>query len=239
MTEFLIKELEKKIGVDFKNIDLLWEAITHRSYLNEQPTWKVFHNERLEYLGDAVLELIVSEALFRRSENWSEGQMTLIRAALVNYQMLAKIAKKIDLEKYILMSKGENRDTNKAKEVILANAFEAITGAIYLDRGLETARKFISEFVLSYLEEIIKNKSYKDAKSELQEIIQEELKLTPTYKVLEEKGPPHAKIFKVGVYFDNKLIAQGIGSSKQEGELEAAKKALQKHKNRSVQRFGN
>lgn len=231
ITNISIEELEEKIGIKFQNIDLLWEAITHRSYLNEQPDWRVSHNERLEYLGDAVLEVIVSEALFKRPENWPEGQMTLIRAALVNYQMLAKIAKKMGLEKYILMSKGESRDTNKAKNIILANTFEAIIGAIYLDRGFEAAKKFISNFVLTNLEEIIRNKSYKDAKSELQEIIQEELKLTPTYKVLEEKGPPHARIFKIGVYFNDKLIAQGSGSSKQEGELEAAKKALQKYRN--------
>lgn len=239
MAEILIEELENKIGINFRNIDLLLEAITHRSYLNEQPNWRVSHNERLEYLGDAVLEVIVSETLFKRPENWSEGHMTLIRAALVNYQMLAKIAKEIGLEKYILMSKGESKDTSKAKEVILANTFEAIIGAIYLDKGFEAAKKFVSKFVLNRLEEIIKSKSYKDAKSELQEIIQEELKLTPTYKVLEEKGPPHARVFKIGVYFNNKLIAQGTGLSKQEGELEAAKKALQKYKNRRGDQISN
>lgn len=224
------KNLEKKLGVNFRNADLLLEALTHRSYLNERPSWRLPHNERLEYLGDAVLELLVSEELFKKFADWPEGQMTLIRAALVNYQMLARVAEEIELQNFILMSRGESRDTGRAREVILANAIEAVIGAVYLDQGLVTTREVVKKFVLEHLEEILKTKSYKDSKSELQELIQEELKLTPTYKVLEESGPAHNRLFKIGVYFGDKLIAEGSGLSKQEGELEAAKNALEKYK---------
>jgi ribonuclease-3 len=221
-------EFEEKIGIRFKNKDLLAEALTHRSYLNEYPNWRLPHNERLEYLGDAVLELVVSEKLFNRFPSYPEGQLTIIRAALVNYQMLAKVAESIDLDSFILMSRGERRDTGKAREVILANAFEAVVGALYLDQGIEIVENFIEKFVMGHLAEILKTRSYKDAKSELQEVIQEKLKLTPTYQVLEESGPAHKRIFKMGVYFGDKLIAAGTGASKQEAELEAAKNALKK-----------
>jgi ribonuclease-3 len=223
-------ELEKNIGITFSNKDLLTEALTHRSYLNEYPRWPLPHNERLEYLGDAVLELLVSEELFKRFPNEPEGQLTVFRAALVNYQILAKVAERIGLQKFILMSRGEKKDTGKAREVILANAMEALIGAIYLDQGFDVMRPFVGTFVMSNLDEVLKNKSYKDAKSELQEIVQEKLKLTPTYKMLEETGPAHKRIFTMGVYYGDKLIANGAGPSKQEAELEAAKNALKKHK---------
>jgi ribonuclease-3 len=223
-------ELEKNIGITFANKDLLTEALTHRSYLNEYPRWPLPHNERLEYLGDAVLELLVSEELFKQFPTYPEGQLTVFRAALVNYQILAKVAEKIGLQKFILMSRGEKKDTGKAREVILANAMEALIGAIYLDRGFEMMRPFVKKFVMSNLEEVLKTKSYKDAKSELQEIVQEHFKLTPTYQMLEESGPAHKRIFKMGVYFGDKLIANGNGASKQEAELEAAKNALKKNK---------
>lgn len=223
-----IEDLEKKIGVDFKNQDLLKESLTHRSYLNEEPKWGLPHNERLEYLGDAVLELAVSENLYEKFPSFPEGQLTVLRAALVNYQMLAKIAQEIGLDSYILMSKGESRDTGKAREVILANAIEALIGAIYCDRGFSAAKIFVEKFIIVHLPQILKTKSYKDAKSELQENIQEKLKLTPTYKVLEENGPAHQRIFKIGVYYGDELIAEGVGSSKQEGEIEAAKNALKR-----------
>lgn len=222
--------LEKKIGVTFKNKKLLIEALTHRSFLNERPNWPEPHNERLEYLGDAVLELSVSEALFRKFPDWPEGQLTVLRAALVNYQMLAKVAAEMDLEKFIFMARGEARDTGKAREVILANAFEAVIGAIYLDKGFEGARKITERFVLVHLDEILKTKSYKDPKSELQEIIQEKLRVTPNYRVLGENGPAHQRTFRIGVYFDDELIAEGTGLSKQEAETEAARQALEKYK---------
>lgn len=225
-----LAELEKKIDIKFKNEDLLKEALTHRSYLNEEPKWPVPHNERLEYLGDAVLELAVSEELFLKYPNFPEGQLTVLRASLVNYQLLAKVASEINLEKYILMSKGEAKDTGKAREVILANAIESLIGAIYRDQGFPPSRKFIETFVFKHLASIIKTKSYKDAKSELQEIIQERMKVTPSYKVIDETGPAHQKIFKVGVYFNGQYMAEGTGTSKQEAELEAAKNALKKYK---------
>lgn len=223
-------QLEKKIAINFENKDLLIEALTHRSYLNEYPNWRLPHNERLEYLGDAVLELVVSEKLFNKFPDYPEGQLTVIRAALVNYQMLAKVAEGIGLDDFILMSRGERRDTGKAREVILANAFEALVGALYLDQGIEAVENFVGKFVMGHLAEILKTKSYKDAKSELQELVQEKLKLTPTYEVLEESGPAHKRIFRMGAYFGDKLIAEGTGASKQEAELEAAKNALEKFK---------
>lgn len=223
-------QLEKKISATFSNHELLREALTHRSYLNEVPTWHLPSNERLEFLGDAVLELVVTEELFKRFPAYPEGQLTVLRAALVNYQMLAKIAGEIELQKYILMSRGEARDTGKAREVILANGMEALIGALYLDQGFEAVRPFVEKFVLTRIDEVLATKSYKDAKSELQEIIQERSKITPTYRVLEESGPAHQKTFRVGVYFKDELVAEGGGSSKQEAETEAARSALKKTK---------
>jgi len=225
-----IEGLEKKIGVKFAKSDLLIEALTHRSYLNEYPNWKLPHNERLEYLGDAVLELVITHELFKKFPKEMEGQLTVFRAALVNSQMLSKIAEEIGLDEFMLMSRGERKDTGKAREVILANAIEALIGAIYLDQGIELAKKFITEFIWEHLGGILKNKSYKDAKSELQEIIQDQLRVTPTYKVMDESGPAHKKTFKVGVYFGEKFVADGVGASKQEAEVEAAKNALANYK---------
>ena len=220
------ESIEVRIGVSFKSQALLLEALTHRSYLNERPDWKYPHNERLEYLGDAVLELAVSEHLFARFPQFPEGQLTVLRAALVNYQMLAKIAVAINLNDSILMSRGESRDTGKAREVILANAMEALIGAMYLDQGFEVVRQFIGRVLLIHTDSILATKSYKDPKSELQEIVQEKLKVTPTYKVLEETGPAHQRMFTVGVFFTHDVVAEGRGASKQEAETEAAKAAL-------------
>ncbi len=227
-----LKELETKIGFHFKDQAILNEALTHRSYLNEKPKWPFPHNERLEYLGDAVLELVTTEALYKKFPSYPEGQLTVLRAALVNYQNMAQVALELKLEKFIYLSKGEAKDEGKAREVILANAIEALIGAIYLDQGLNPVASFIDKFILHGLDVIIKTKSYKDSKSTLQEIIQEKLKLTPTYQVLEEDGPAHQKTFRVGVYFGNDLIADGLGHSKQEAEVEAAKKALKQMKPR-------
>lgn len=223
-----INLLEKKINFKFKNESLLYEALTHRSYLNENKSWPYHHNERLEFLGDAVLELVITELLFNYYPDAQEGDMTLLRAALVNYQKLAEIAQSIGLEKFLYLSKGEAKDLPKSQEVILADAFEALIGAIYLDAKLEAAKKFVKKFVFSRLDEVLATKSYKDAKSELQEIVQDKLKITPVYKVLSESGPAHERIFESGVYFDGKLIAKGEGRAKQESEIEAAKAALKK-----------
>ncbi|HVO28778.1 MAG TPA: ribonuclease III [Candidatus Paceibacterota bacterium] len=222
--------MEKKLGAKFRNGDLLVEALTHRSYLNEYPRWRLPHNERLEYLGDAVLELLVSEELFDRFPEQPEGQLTVLRAALVNYQILARVAERIGLQDFIMMSRGERKDTGRAREVILANAIEAVIGAMYVDQGLEKVRVFVKKNVMNNLDEVLKTKSYKDAKSELQEVVQEKLKLTPTYAVLDESGPAHQRTFKMGVYFNGKLIASGNGPSKQEAEVEAAKNALAKYR---------
>jgi ribonuclease-3 len=222
-------ELEEKLNVTFINKDLLREALTHRSYLNENHRWPYPHNERLEFLGDAVLELSISVLLYRKFPDAPEGQMTMLRAALVNYQRLAKVASEIDLHKFVLMSRGEAKDSGRAHEVILANAFESVIGAIYLDQGFKVSHSFIEKVVFAHLVEVLETKSYKDPKSELQEIVQEEKRLTPTYKVLEEQGPAHDRVFRVGVLFGSELIAEGTGNSKQEAEVDAAKKALAKY----------
>ena len=223
------EEYGRKSIITFKNKDFIVEALTHRSYLNEYPKWRLPHNERLEFLGDAVLELIVTEALFEKFPKQPEGQLTVLRAALVNYQILARVAEGIDLDDFVLMSRGERKDTGRAREVILANAMEAVIGAIYLDQGLEKTRAFVEKFVLVHLDEVLKTKSYRDAKSELQEIVQEKLKVTPTYAVRGESGPAHERRFTMGVYFGDKLIAEGEGLSKQDAEIEAAKNALRKY----------
>lgn len=222
-----ISFLEKTIDFVFKNKNLLKEAITHRSYLNENPSWSIPHNERLEFLGDAVLELAVTKNLFNVYPDEPEGQLTSIRAALVNYQMLAQVARSISLENHILLSRGEAKDVGRAREIILANAMEALIGAIYLDKHYGEAEKFIVRFLIEpHLEKIVENGLYRDPKSQLQEIVQEKLKMTPHYEVLEEWGPDHKKIFKTGVFFGDKLAAEGEGYSKQESEVEAAKRAL-------------
>jgi len=230
MKELNIGKFEEKIGVNFKNKDLLLEALTHRSYLNENTKWRLPHNERLEFLGDAVLELAVTRKLFSEFPEEPEGWLTVLRSSLVNYQNMARSANDIGLASFVLLSRGEKADSSKAHEVILANAIEAVIGAIYLDSGFELAEKFVNDFVLVRLPEILKTRSYKDPKSELQEIIQEKLKVTPTYRVLQESGPAHDRVFEVGVFFGDDFVAQGQGSSKQEAETDAAKTALKNQK---------
>jgi len=223
-----LSKLEKSISYEFKNKDLLKEALTHRSYLNENTRWKLPHNERLEFLGDAVLELAITESLFEKFPKEPEGKLTTLRAALVNYQMLAKLSKQIELEKFLLMSKGEAKDTGRAREVILANAMEALIGSVYLDSGYEEAQKFVTTAILPEIDEVLQKGLYRDPKSLLQERSQAESKVTPVYKLISEKGPDHKKIFTVGVYLDNEEIAVGEGLSKQDAEVEAARKALEK-----------
>lgn len=223
-----LPELEKLLKIEFKNKDLLLEAVTHRSYLNENPDWKVPHNERMEFLGDAVLELIVTEYLFNKYPN-PEGELTNWRAALVNANMLAQISQKIDLNKYVLLSRGEAKDEGRARQYILANAMEALMGAIYLDQGYDVAKKFIDKYIIEELGEIIEKKLYKDHKSLLQELAQDELGITPTYEVIEEWGPDHEKHFKIGVYLDKDLAGEGEGPNKQEAQQNAAKQAIETH----------
>ena len=220
-------EFQAEINVLFKDDRVLKEALTHRSYLNENQDWPYSHNEKLEFLGDAVLEFATTRYLFRAFPKMEEGELTMMRAALVNTKILAQIAEDMNLQRYLLLSKGEGAQTNgRAMEAILADAFEALIGAIYLDQGYDVAEKFIKNKVLSRVDDV-KKQGYRDPKSVLQEKIQETIKVTPTYKVLEESGPEHQKFFKAGVYYENNLIAIGEGLSKQEAEIAAAEKALQ------------
>jgi ribonuclease-3 len=222
-------KLEKRLGIKFKNQDLLKQAVVHRSYLNEHPSFELDHNERLEFLGDAVLEIVVTEYLFYEYPETPEGDLTNWRASLVNSKMLAQIANELNLEAFLYLSKGESRDKDsKARQYILANAVEALIGAIYLDLGIRAVKKFIKKEILSKLDHILENQLYLDPKSKFQEKAQEINGVTPHYKVLKESGPDHAKTFEVGLYLDEELIAKGKGSSKQEAQVEAASKGLKK-----------
>lgn len=226
MKDFL--SLEKKLNLKFKNKNLLIQAFVHRSFLNENPGFKIHHNERLEFLGDAILEQVVTEYLYRNYPDKSEGELTAWRAALVNAKMLEKIARRLGFNDFLLLSSGEKKEEGKARQYILANAFEAFLGALYLDQGIDSCKNFIEKHIIKELSEIIEKGLYKDAKSFFQEKAQEESGITPVYKVIKEWGPDHAKHFLIGVYLDKKLIAQGEGFSKQEAEEQAAKKALKK-----------
>lgn len=219
--------LEERLGHTFKDKGLLIQAITHRSYLNEHADFPYSHNERLEFLGDAVLELIVTEYLYRNYAN-PEGELTTWRSALVNAKTLAGISNQLQFEEYLLLSKGEARDkASKARLYILANAIEAIIGSIYLDGGTPAAAKFVQAHVLSHLPFILKNSLYVDPKSKFQETAQEMLAVTPSYKVLSEVGPDHNKEFTIGVFLEKELIAVGRGTSKQEAQVAAAQAGLE------------
>jgi ribonuclease-3 len=219
--------LEKKLGVKFKNKDLLEQAFTHRSYLNENPDFKLNHNERLEFLGDAVIELVVTEHLYQDYPERAEGDLTNWRAALVNAKMLSNVAEDLGFNDFLLLSKGESKEMGKARAYILANTFEAFVGALYLDSGYKPCDKFVKDNLLVNLAGIIKDGSYKDAKSKFQEEAQERVSITPNYKVLKESGPDHEKQFVVGVYLGEDLVAEGEGSSKREAEEAAADLALE------------
>lgn len=222
-----IKKLSKKLGVNFSNGELLKQALIHRSYVNEHSDEPLNHNERLEFLGDAVLELVVTQHLFKNYPN-PEGELTNWRASLVNTNSLADLAEKLNLNDFILLSKGESQDTNtKARRSILADAVEAIIGSIYLDQDYQAAKKFINKHIISKLPKILEEKSYIDAKTKFQEAAQEKASITPSYRVEEEWGPAHARRFKMGVYLDKELVAIGEGTSKQEAQMDAAEKALQ------------
>jgi len=227
--EVSLSSLEKIIGIEFNNKDLLQQAFVHRSYLNENPDFPLDNNERLEFLGDAVLELAVTEHLYQNYPN-PEGELTNWRAALVNTKMLAKVAHNLGFNKYLFLSKGEAQDTGRARQCILADAFEALIGAIYLDQGYEKAVQFIENQLIKELPEIIKKGLYRDPKSRFQEEAQERVGITPVYQVLKEWGPDHAKNFIVGVYLGEELVAKGQGSSKQEAQEKAAQAALKKKK---------
>jgi len=225
------KELEKTIGVEFNNTTLLDNACVHRSYLNEHADFAMGSNERLEFLGDAVLEILTSEKLYHKYPQRPEGDLTNFRAALVCTKSLAAEAQRLNLGQYLYLSKGEEESGGRDRQYILANTFEALLGALYLDQGLESCRGFLEKNLFYKIEEIVKNEKYRDAKSTLQEITQEEVGITPTYQVLNEWGPDHDKIFKMGVFLKEKQIGEGEGTSKQEGEQAAAKDALDSWEN--------
>jgi len=220
-------KFEKSIKVEFNDKDLLKKAFVHRSYINEHPSFKLGHNERLEFLGDAVLEIVVTKWLFNKYLDSEEGELTNWRASLVNSQIISEIAQEIGMGNYLYLSRGEAKDTNsKARQMILADAFEALIGSIYLDKGMEASRRFIKGTVIVKFDEILAKQLYLDPKSRLQEISQERENITPVYKVMSEKGPDHNKIFVIAVYLENRKIGSGKGSSKQEAQLKAAEDAL-------------
>lgn len=218
----------RQLGLSFNNLDLFIEALTHRSYLNEHREYSGSHNERLEFLGDAVLELAVTSFLFKKFPATSEGELTSYRAALVNTVSLAESAQALGVNDFLLLSKGESKDTGRAREVIRADALEAIIGAIYLDSGYEAAEAFIAKTLYGKIDTVIAKRSYQDAKSRFQEIAQEKKGTTPAYETLSEIGPDHNKRFTVGVFIAAEEIARGEGQSKQEAEQSAAQAALDK-----------
>jgi len=220
-------KLEEKLDLKFKNKDLLVQAFCHRSYLNENPKLCLENNERLEFLGDAVLELVVTEYLYRHYVKKPEGELTSWRASLVNADSLSETAKGLGFNDYLLLSRGEAKDGGKARAYILANALEAFIGALYLDQGYSICQTIVKKHLLKKLPDIIREGLFKDAKSKFQEQAQEKTGITPIYKVLHESGPDHAKHFGIGVFLQDELIAKGEGSSKQEAEEAAAKKALE------------
>ncbi len=223
-------DLEKKIKLEFKDKDLLKTAFVHRSYVNEHRKENLTHNERLEFLGDAVLELAATDHLYRNYQNQPEGEMTAFRSALVKGVELAKLAEELNLGKYLHLSKGEELSGGRQKKYILANTVEALIGAIYLQHGYKKTENFIKNFILKKLDEIIEKKLHIDSKTRFQEICQEREGVTPYYELLKDEGPDHDKKFTMGAYIERKLIAEGSGSSKQKAEEAAATKALKAKK---------
>ena len=217
---------EKKSGYSFKNKALLRTAFTHRSYINESKGTRLEHNERLEFLGDAVLELVVTDFLFREYPGKPEGDLTTYRSALVNAVTLSEVAGNLDMNDFLLLSRGEAKDTGRARQFILANTFEAVVGAMYMDGGYEVAKKFIDVVLLSFAEKMIARGNLVDAKSTFQERAQDKIGITPSYKLMKESGPDHDKRFTIAVFVGQEQIATGEGQSKQEAEQNAAQKAL-------------
>lgn len=218
---------QQSLGIQFNDTDLLRQAFTHRSYLNEHRGEVEGHNERLEFLGDAVLELIATHFLYERFPEKTEGELTAYRAALVNAVTCAEVAGEIGMNDFLLLSRGESKDTGRARGVLLANAFEALVGAIYLDQGYDATKEFINTHLFPKIDDIVKKRLWQDPKSTLQEKAQEHEGVTPSYAVLRENGPDHDKHFTVGVYLGGTVLAQGEGKSKQEAEQTAARNALE------------
>lgn len=221
-----LSDFETKIHVTFDDKDLLQQAFVHRSYLNENKEFRLGHNERLEFLGDAVLELVITDYLYRKFPEKHEGELTSLRSALVNANTLHVVGTELGVNEYLLLSKGEAKDLGRARQYILANTMEALIGAIYLDQKYDVAKDFICAFITPKLEKVLEEGSWIDAKSMFQEKAQEHTSVTPLYKTMKEMGPDHDKHFTVGVYLKNELVAQGEGNSKQDAEQMAAKNAL-------------
>lgn len=219
-------EFKKRSGVEFKDPSLLTQAFVHRSYINENKSSGLSHNERLEFLGDAVLELVITNFLYEKYPQKTEGDLTAYRSSLVNAQTCAEIATSLSMNDYLLLSKGESKDTGRARQYILANTLEAFIGAVYLDQGYDTAKEFIEREFTPLIEGIITAGSWIDAKSLFQEKAQEFDGVTPSYKTMKETGPDHEKKFTVGVYLNKDIIAEGVGDSKQDAEQAAARAAL-------------
>lgn len=224
-TQIDLEKLKTALGIGIVNTDLFQEALTHRSYLNEHKEYKYPHNERLEFLGDAVLELVVTRHLFDNFDK-PEGELTSFRAAIVNGDILGKIGYDLGVQDFLLMSRGEAKDTGRARGYLVANAMEAIIGALYLDQGYDAAKAFIEKDILSHLEEVIEQGLHTDPKSRFQELAQEKTGITPGYRVLKEWGPDHDRRFIAGVFLGDELVAEGEGGSKQEAQREAAKQGL-------------
>lgn len=222
------KEMEDKLGITFNDKGILLQAFTHRSYINENRNLNIEHNERLEFLGDAVLELSVTDFLYKKFPKKPEGELTALRSALVNSVMLALISTELDLNSCLLLSRGEAKDMGRARQYILANTFESVVGAIYLDQGYSVADEFIKKNLIPKIDNVEKNRLWVDAKSFFQEKAQEINGVTPSYKTHKETGPDHDKQFTVGLYIGETLIAEGEGKSKQESEQDAAQKGLEK-----------
>jgi ribonuclease-3 len=219
-------KLEAILGVQFNNREIVLSAITHRSFLNEhrEATWA--HNERLEFLGDAVLELVVTDYLYNKYPDKPEGELTAVRAALVNTTSLSEASEQLGINTFLLMSKGEAKDEGRARQYILANAFEACIGAIYVDQGYEVAREFIAGRLFAKTDRIVEKRLWQDAKSRFQELAQEHSSITPTYETVAQEGPDHDRVFTVAVFLRRERVAEGQGRSKQEAEQAAAEQAI-------------
>lgn len=223
----LLNAFQANLGVNFSNLELLTQVFVHRSYLNEHKSFSLANNERLEFLGDAVLELVVTDHLYRTYPN-PEGELTALRSSIVKGEMLAEVARKMGISQLLLLSKGEAKSGGRDKGYLLANAFEAFLGALYLDKGYDACEKIIHDHVIVYLADIIENKTFIDPKSRLQEYTQEKYGITPTYQVVSETGPDHEKIFTVSVSVGDEELSQGTGGSKQAAQVSAAELALLK-----------
>lgn len=221
------QKLFDKLSYRFNNISFIQQAFTHRSYLNETKE-NIGSNERMEFLGDSILSFLVSDYLYKKYPDYPEGELTNLRSSMVKTATLAEVARELDLGKYLMLSHGEEESGGRNNTSILADTFEAFLGAVYQDSGLAQVKEILSGFLFPKLDLILNQKAYKDAKSIFQEMVQEELKISPSYKVISEKGPDHAKEFEIGVFVNNELYGRGFGKSKQEGEMQAAQNALNK-----------